>query len=101
MDFEIIMSNNNDIENNLNQSDVSLLDTTEKKELQMAASIKLRFYTLGILVGYIIFILLNVITFIILKESDVKTLDSFIIVLIADLLAFAFWYRDLRVFVKI
>ncbi len=92
-------NNNADIENNINQYNVSLIDAAEKKELYVKIKeLQIKHYSLSILSNYAILILLNVITFITLKNNDVKTIDSFVIVIIADLFIFSMWYKDLRPF---
>ncbi len=94
-------NNNSDIENNINQYNVSLIDAAEKNELYVKIKeLQIKHYSLSILSNYAILILLNVITFIILKNNGVKTIDSFVIVIIADLFIFSMWYKDLRPFYK-
>ena len=88
----------NDIENNLQSQSFSLIksnDDTDHYEKKFYKNLSKRSKPLKIYSNYIIITTMNIITFLGLKMNDMKTLHSFLVILLANILSFCLTYKEI------
>lgn len=88
----------NDIENNIQSQSQSLINSnnhTDDYEKIFYKNLSNHSKPLKIYSNYIIITTMNIITFLGLKMNDMKTLHSFLVILLANILSFCLTYKEI------